>query len=145
MTAVGALYTWQASRLPLGDPIGSGEGGVPVIVGTLWVIFGLFITVRTPPLHESNEEVGTWPDIGSVGRLAISLLLCIGFIAVLNSLGIILTSIIFLTLMARLCGAPWSKSAILGVIMSICFWLLFVKLLQLSLPSGSIPAMIWRA
>jgi hypothetical protein len=142
MTIIGALYTWQASRLPMGDPVGSGEGGTPLIVGILWVVFGLFVTVRTPALHEHDEEVGTWPDSAAIKRLVIAVLLCIGFVVFLNVLGTLATSAIFMAFMARLCGASWARSATVSIIMAVCLWLLFVKLLQLSLPQGVILAML---
>lgn len=142
ITAIGAFYTWQALKLPAGDPLGSGEGGVPIIVGILWVIFGALVTVRTPKMSVYDEEVGTWPDAEGKKRLVLTLALCVGFVALMNTLGMTLTSFIFMIFMARICEASWKKAIIASLITSICVWLLFVHFLQLSLPAGIISSML---
>jgi hypothetical protein len=48
------------------------------------------------------------------------------------------TSGLFLILMAQLSGAPWGKSLLASIVLPIFFWLVFVKLLQVSLPAGSL-------
>lgn len=138
MTLLGVLYTWWALQLSAGDPPGSGEGGTPMVVGVLWVVVGTFVTLRAGPIHEHNDEVGTWPDRGGWLRLVIVGSLCLGFVAFMGLLGTIFTSFIFMTLMARLCDASWSRSLVASAAMSVFLWLLFVKFLQLSLPVGAI-------
>lgn len=109
-----------------------------MVVGVLWVVVGTFVTLRAGPTHEHNDEVGTWPDRGGWLRLVIVGSLCLGFVAFMGLLGTIFTSFIFMTLMARLCDASWSRSLMASAAMSVFLWLLFVKFLQLSLPVGAI-------
>lgn len=138
MTLLGVLYTWWAFQLNAGDPPGSGEGGTPMVVGVLWIAVGIFVTLRGLPPQERSDEVGTWPDRTGWFRLVIVSSLCLGFVGFMGILGTILTSFVFMTLMARLCDASWPKSLMASAAMSIFIWLLFVKFLQLSLPVGVI-------
>jgi len=138
MTLLGVFYTWWAFQLDAGDPPGSGEGGTPMVVGVLWVAVGILVTLRGAAPQEHSDEVGTWPDRRGWFRLVIVGSLCLGFVAFMGVLGTILTSFIFMTLMARLCDASWPKSLIASAAMSVFLWLLFVKFLQLSLPVGKI-------
>lgn len=138
ITLIGIAYSWLAFQLPLGDPLGSGEGTVPMLIGALWVFFGAMVTIQPPRLYEYSEEAGTWPDGTGVRRLLIVAVLCLGFVLFMHSLGMALTGLIFMVLMARLCAASWANSLIAGVVMTIGMWLLFEKFLQLSLPAGTV-------
>lgn len=138
ITLIGIAYSWLAFHLSLGDPLGSGEGTVPMLIGTLWVIFGAVVTINPPPLNEISEEAGTWPDKRGAQRLLIVAALCLGFVLFMNFLGMSLTALIFMVLMARLCGASWKSSLIAGVLMTFGLWALFEKFLQLTLPAGFI-------
>jgi hypothetical protein len=142
ITLIGIVYTCLSLRLPLGDPLGSGEGTVPILVGMLWVIFGAVVTIQAPPLYSESEEAGTWPDATGVRRLLIVAALCLGFVFLMNFLGMALTGLIFMVLMARLCGASWKASMLAGVIMTIGLWALFEKFLQLTLPAGTVFSML---
>ena len=137
LTLFGALYTWQATRLPIGDPIGSEEGGTPLVIGVLWVLFGLYVTLKAPEPGAHDDEVGTWPSRAMAGRLAAVAALCVAYIVMLPWLGTIATSFLFMTAMARMCGAPWLRSMAASLVLAVAFWLLFVDLLDLSLPTGA--------
>lgn len=138
LTAVGLAYTYYALQLPLGDPIGTGIGATPSVIGLLWVTFGFFVTLRTPDIQVRDDEVGTWPNVQMMKRLALAIVLCLGFVVMQPLLGMIVTSGLFLILMAQLSGAPWGKSLLASIVLPIFFWLVFVKLLQVSLPAGSL-------
>jgi putative tricarboxylic transport membrane protein len=138
LTAVGLAYTYHAFQLPLGDPIGTGTGATPRVIGVFWVTFGFFVTLRTPDIQVRDDEVGTWPNFAMIKRLTLALALCFGFVLMLPVLGMIVTSALFLILMAQVSGAPWGKSSLASIVLPIFFWLVFVKLLQVSLPTGSL-------
>ncbi|MGL5164345.1 MAG: tripartite tricarboxylate transporter TctB family protein [Afipia sp.] len=143
LTAVGLAYTYYALQLPLGDPIGTGVGATPSAIGLLWVIFGCFVTLRTPDIQVRDDEVGTWPSLAMTKRLALAVALCFGFVVTQPLLGMIVTSGLFLILMAQLSGAPWGKSLLASIVLPVFFWLVFVKLLQVSLPAGSLFAYLF--
>ncbi|MEH2510380.1 putative tricarboxylic transport membrane protein [Nitrobacteraceae bacterium AZCC 1564] len=138
LTGAGLIYFYNALQLPLGDPLGTGVGAVPTFVGILWIIFGLYVTCRDADIQIRDSEVGTWPDRQMAIRLGLALVLCFGFIIVMPLLGTVATSGLFLLLMGRLAGAPWGKSLVASVALPVFFWLVFVKLLKVSLPVGSL-------
>lgn len=137
LTTIGLAYTYHALQLPLGDPSGTGVGAMPSALGVLWVAFGLYVTVRGSDVQVRDDEVGTWPNFAMMKRLVAAVILCFGFVVMQPLLGMIVTSALFLILMAQLSGAPWGKSLLASIVLPIFFWLVFVKLLQVSLPAGS--------
>ncbi len=138
LTVVGAFYTWRASLLPLGNPIGSGAGGTPLIVGILWTACGAYATIWGRDVAVHNDEVGTWPSGNSGRRLLAIAGMSIGFVVLLPWLGAHVTSFMLMTLVARMCGASWLKSVVASVLFVFAMWVLFVRLLDLSLPSGAL-------
>lgn len=138
LTLIGFAYTYYAMQLSLGDPPGTGVGAFPSAVGVLWTAFGLYVTLRTPDIQIRDGEVGVWPDARMMKRLGLAVALCAGFIAMLSALGMLVTSGLFLILMGRLAGAPWGKAILASVVLPISFWVIFVKLLQVSLPLGAL-------
>jgi putative tricarboxylic transport membrane protein len=145
LTIIGAIYAYRAFYLSLGDPPGTGVGITPIAIGVLWVAFGLYVTLRAPDIQVRDGEVGSWPGREMTRRLLLAIGLCFGFIVVLPFLGMVVTSGLFLVLIGRLAGAPWGKSLLTGIVLPMVFWLIFVKLLQVSLPEGSLFEFVFRS
>jgi hypothetical protein len=141
LTAGGLFYLYFASKLPLGDPPGTGIGTVPLLIGICWVAFGTYSAVRIPT---TSSDSGPWPRGREGLRVLAALLLCVAFIVALSLLGIFLTTGIFLLLMARLAGAPWKSALILGVVTPAAFWVVFSYGLKVSLPYGSLVSAVLR-
>lgn len=101
--------------------------------------------MRTPEIQVSEGEVGAWPTPQMAKQLGLAIVLCIGFIVLLPFFGTSLTSGLFLLFIARVAGAPWRKSLFASIVLPIFFWLIFVKLLQVSLPEGSLVSLLSRS
>ena len=138
LTLIGAAYLWHAWQIPLGDPAGSGNGGTPRITGLLWVLFGLLATFRARPVDGTEGDGSRWPDMAMSVRIAQVVGLCLAFVVALPFLGMVGTSAIFMVLMAVLCGASWTRAALVAALMAAAIWLVFAKLLQVSFPTGSL-------
>jgi putative tricarboxylic transport membrane protein len=138
LTTIGLAYTYHALQLPRGDPPGTGVGAMPSAIGVLWVAFGLYVTVRGADIQVRDDEAGTWPNFAMMKRLVVAVILCFGFVVMQPLLGMIVTSALFFILMAQLSGAPLGKSLLASFVLPISVWLVFVKLLQVSLPVGSL-------
>jgi putative tricarboxylic transport membrane protein len=145
LTLIGLAYLYHALQLPLGEPRGTGVGATPIAIGVLWVAFGIYATLRTPESQVRDGEVGTWPTPQMAKQLGLAIVLCIGFIALLPLFGMSLTSGLFLLFIARVAGARWRKSLFASIVLAIFFWLIFVRLLQVSLPEGSIISLLSRS
>jgi putative tricarboxylic transport membrane protein len=144
LTTTGAIYAYRAFHLSLGDPPGTGVGIIPIAIGVRWVAFGLYVTLRAPDIQVRDGEVGSWPCSEMTRRLLLAIGLCLGFIVVLPFLGMVVSSGFFLVLIGRLAGAPWGKSLLASIVLPVVFWLIFVKLLQVSLPEGSLFEFVFR-
>ncbi|MBH5384722.1 tripartite tricarboxylate transporter TctB family protein [Bradyrhizobium sp. CNPSo 4019] len=139
LTALGLFYLHQASMMPLGDPPGTGIGAVPLMVGTCWVAFGLYVTIRN---QSGLVDSGPWPKGRAALRALYALLLCVVYIVGLPFLGIFITTGVFLVLMARLAGAPSTSALVVAVMTPIAFWVIFSLGLKVSLPYGSLLAAV---
>lgn len=135
LTALGLFYLYQASTMPLGDPPGTGIGAIPLLVGTCWVTFGIYATIRNRSGLAHSEP---WPKGRAAVRAVYALLLCALYIVGLPFLGIFITTGAFLLLMARLAGASWTSALGVAVITPAVFWVIFSLGLKVSLPYGSV-------
>lgn len=139
LTALGLFYLYQASKMPLGDPPGTGIGAVPIVVGICWVAFGLYATIRN---RGGLVDSGPWPKGRAAFRALYALLLCVVYIVGLPVFGIFITTGVFLVLMARLAGAPSTSALGVAVMTPIAFWVIFSLGLKVSLPYGSLLAAV---
>jgi|AraplaDrversion2_2_1032049.scaffolds.fasta_scaffold00618_34 hypothetical protein len=142
LTAAGLFYLYHASRLPLGDPPGTGVGAIPLLIGICWVAFGAYSAVRIP---KASPESGSWRHGREALRVPAALALCMIFIVALSFFGIFLTTGVFLLLMARLAGSPWKSAVILSIATPAAFWLVFSWGLKVSLPYGSLVSAVLRS
>jgi Tripartite tricarboxylate transporter TctB family len=141
LTVAGLFYLYQAIELPMGDPPGTGVGAVPVLVAVCWVVFGAFVTVRN---RGASADLGPWPRGSAALRVGGAFFLCVMFIVGLPFFGIFLTTGVFLLLMGRLAGAPWTSAVILSAATPVAFWIVFSLGLKVSLPFGSLLTVIFR-
>jgi len=143
LTLLGLGYTLTAFQLPIGRPFGSGSGGTPVLIGLAWCIFGAYLTIRPPDISTVDEETGSWPAGAGLKRIVLVLALCAAFIVMMNIVGTIGTSMIFLFVMGLTFGGTFRQAFISAILLSAAFWVVFIFLLQVRLPAGIIlPAII---
>ena len=88
------------------------------------------------------------PDIGrfdtdrpSWVRLAIVVALLVGYAALFEPLGFVVSTTLFTLVTARLLGASWFGAAAFAVGMGVGGYLLCAGLLDLNLPAGPLPAL----
>jgi putative tricarboxylic transport membrane protein len=59
-----------------------------------------------------------------------------GYALIFVWLGFVIANTVMVTIVGRLFGGSWTKCVITGVVMSVSFFLLFDKLLDVVLPAG---------
>ncbi|WP_136256003.1 tripartite tricarboxylate transporter TctB family protein [Onishia niordana] len=79
---------------------------------------------------------GSWPHKALGLRLLLVLALLLVYAVLFRQLGFIVSSLLVVTVLARLFDATWGKALITGVVMSIVGYFLFTAALGISLPSG---------
>jgi hypothetical protein len=138
LTLFGIFYTWEAFQLPMGKPVGSGSGSTPALIGVAWSVIGAYVTVRVPEITLGEDGEGLWPNAEGTRRIVMVLLLCTGFILAMNYFGIIATSVVFHFIMAVAFGGGLLQALLTSTLLSAALWLVFVHLLQVRLPTGTL-------
>jgi putative tricarboxylic transport membrane protein len=131
----GILYTVLSFniRKPPGmtlDVLGSKT--FPIVAGIIMLVSSLIIFLQRD--HDDDEE-----EFGKneIVTLLPYVLMVIIYIALLPITGTLITTILFMYfVMNRMSKGVWWKSLVISVSITICFWLLFVVLLKVQLPTG---------
>lgn len=134
---IGAYALWVAQHMPPDVVMKIGPGFFPSILAGILILFSL-ILILNALLGRSRGEVAPLKlsDPG-VRRGLITLAAAFVFCVVLKPLGFIPTSLLFLGVMAFVMGKRTPLALIAPpVIVTLSIWVVFEKLLQLSLPPG---------
>jgi putative tricarboxylic transport membrane protein len=125
--ALSIAYGWTAGNYEasFGDPLG--PAAFPQMLAVPAALFSLYLIVRPDP---DPEWILGRPAMRQFATLAV----LIGYALLLEDLGYVLATALGVTLMGRLLGSDWIKSALCGVVMSISLFLVFDYLLGLPLP-----------
>ena len=138
LTAIGIFYTWEAFQLSMGNPIGSGSGATPVLIGLAWSAIGIYVTLRPQEIGVEGDDEGVWPSPSGVRRIVMVLAFCAGFVVAMNYVGVIPTSLVFLFVMALSFGGSLLQALLTSTLLSAALWFVFIYLLQVRLPTGSL-------
>ncbi len=134
---IGAFAIWEGTKMPTDVVMKIGPSFFPNILGGLLIVFSAILVVNALRGRSKGKvEPYRLSDKG-VQRGLITLVAGIIFCAVLDPLGFIPTSIIFLTFMMLVMG---KRSPLLIVLtpplVTLAVWLVFEKVLSLSMPAG---------
>jgi hypothetical protein len=123
--------------------IGEGAGGqlhprtFPMMLGGLLVIGGAVLAIQAAVARSGADKAIAWPDRSGWKRLSIAIVGVAIYVAISQTLGFIISSLVFVPWFIRYYGryshrVAWSCA--LGVAAFI--YLVFIRLLQLTLPIG---------
>ncbi|MGE5654722.1 MAG: tripartite tricarboxylate transporter TctB family protein [Bacillota bacterium] len=130
------IYTVESFSLPRGDIIKPGPGFLPLVLGVFLMALTAIYAWQTYRRSEDGE-VKLEPIIS---KIAVLILLSIAlFVFFLDTLGYILSATIMLIALFRITHFKnWAWSIGTAMIASLATWLVFVRLLQVQMPSGII-------
>lgn len=123
--------------------IGEGAGGqlhprtFPMMIGALLFIGGAVLAIRAAADKRGGNKAAAWPDRNGWKLLSIAMTGLVAYVAVSQALGFIISSLIFVPWFIRYFGrySPLvAGSCALGIAAFI--YLVFIRLLQLTLPIG---------
>lgn len=125
--ALSIWYGWTAGNYEasFGDPLGPAV--FPQILAIPAALLSLYLVLRPDP---DPEWVLGRPALRQVATL----LVLLGYAFLLEDLGFVLATALGATLLGRLLGAGWGRSAMSGVVMSVALFVIFDNLLGLPLP-----------
>jgi putative tricarboxylic transport membrane protein len=141
--SLGLFALWTAWHMPADVVMKIGPGFFPGILSGLLVLFSCVLLVRTlrGPEQPASEAPATTGE-GQVRGL-LTLVATVAFVAVLEPLGFIPSAIVFLTLMMLVMGQRKPLPVLLApTLVTVGVWLVFEKLLHLSMPPGILEGLL---
>lgn len=125
-----AFLTWHGYDLeaPFAyEPVG--PKAFPLLIALIIALCGVRLIVKGGNPAEPNPP-------GANARIAIMVGLVAGYAFLFQWLGFVIATAAMTILVGRLFGGSWVKSAIGGVVMSVGFFFLFDRALDVVLPTG---------
>lgn len=132
LVAVGAAVGVEATTFDvrfLTDPVG--PKALPLLVAVMLVVAGVHQTLR--PDHAAG-----WPPRRVLGMLGAATAAFLAYPLALDFLGFWLSTTLVVAALSHLYGAPPRRGVPAAGLLAGALWLLFVELLALPLPIGSL-------
>lgn len=136
LAGLASFVLFESRNLTFGSLRVPQTGFFPRVLGILLVLLALGELVRVLRLSEpapASEKIASegWIRIGA------ALVTMVGFALVLERLGFLLTTFLFMVLLLRAIAAPrWSKVFLVAALTSLISYGLFAWLLGVPLPAG---------
>jgi len=116
------------------DPVGPKV--LPMLAAAVFVGSGLYLAVRPGPR-------GAWPARSTLIRMAAAVASFGVYAALLAPLGFVVATTATVSALSILFGGPWKKAVTAALTLSVVLWYLFVWVLGLLLPLGSVWEALW--
>jgi len=139
---LGAGFCAGSFNLRIGTLQNPGAGFIPFLVGTLLIGFGLIMSLSTrwgPRARSERKETGNsrTRSFKDFFIPSVTLLILLGYVLLLESLGFLLSSVIFLFLLFKISDPrKWLLPIALSVTTVIISYLLFSVWLKGQFPRG---------
>ena len=128
ITLAYAFFAFMVIRAPFQyDPLGPETW--PQILAVVAGLCSLYIVIRP-------DRRGFHLSHGTLGRVAVVVVLLVLYAFLYEPLGFILATALFCGVLARMLGASAVRAAVFGICFGAVGYLLCVKLLALNLPDG---------
>jgi len=138
--AVALAFTGGGLRLGVGSLHRPGPGFIPAMIGVLLFLLSAALLLIT--LLQGKSDRGQWvlwKERGSWGKILSSFLSLLFYLILLNPLGYLITTFLFLTFLIRfVSGKGWGLALGIAVLTSAASYLLFAVALEVRLPQGII-------
>jgi putative tricarboxylic transport membrane protein len=108
----------------------------PYVVGILLLLCGIGLAVRSSRLRGEDRAI-PWPDGKGIQTIVVTLLGLAAYIAVMGRLGMPLATFLYIALYTwYLKPSRWWLALLIGLIVAVLTYTVFIRLLGLSLPAG---------
>jgi putative tricarboxylic transport membrane protein len=129
--AVALFAVVQGHALKLGTLGRPGPGFFPFWGGVVLTVLSLLLLVGA---LRKRDRSG-WPAIGSP-KLLVVMAALLGYVVLLEPLGFVIVTFLFLLLLVRLGGRRWASSGVAALLGTLGAYALFQLWLKTQLPSG---------
>ncbi len=132
-----AVFAWVAARsLPFGTLHQPGAGFLPKSLAVLVAVLAATLLVRGA-LVPAPSVRGLWPERLGLLRVALMLGALLGYVALLEKVGYILTTVVLFVILLRWVGRQtWPVTVTVAILAAGGSYLLFARWLLVSLPAG---------
>lgn len=131
-----ACAWWAARSLPFGTLHHPGPGFFPKSLAVLTGALAAVLTIHGAAV-EAPSVRSLWPERAGLTRVLVMLGVLLGYLAVLESLGYLLTTAgLFLVLLRWVGRQSWPVTGAVTVLAAAGSYLLFARWLMVSLPAG---------
>lgn len=131
-------YTVEATSIPLGTQVAPGPGMFPLGVGVVAAVISVVVVLEAllTPVVTGAVELPT----GSPARMVLGFAAVTGlFVLVMPFLGQYVAAVLYSTAMIKLLGTHgWARTIGYGLAMGVIVSVLFVELLEVRMPAGSL-------
>jgi putative tricarboxylic transport membrane protein len=138
--AVALAFTWGGLRLGVGSLHRPGPGFIPSMIGVLLLLLSAALLLITLSQGKNEQaKVALWKEKGSWEKILSSFIALLFYLILLNPLGYLVTTFLFLTYLIRfVSGKGWRLALGIAILTSGASYLLFAIGLEVRLPQGII-------
>ena len=132
LVVIGAAVGFEASTFEvsfMADPIG--PKALPNVVAAMLLMAGFILMLRP----KTNV---VWPNLRVRAKLVGAVMALLFYPLALHVLGFVISTMLVVTGLSHLYGAPLRRGLAAAAILSVVLWLFFVQMLALPLPIGSV-------
>jgi putative tricarboxylic transport membrane protein len=139
--AAAACYLYLAGQLPVPRyTVASTPGFLPIVLGTLMLCLCAALLGKVLLTRDATADVPVEFSRAGLARIAGVLLALVGYVLLLEPLGFLLSSFLFLVAVTPLFGrVPWWMWIGVPAAVAVAAHIGFVVILRLRLPSGLLP------
>ncbi|HSB77368.1 MAG TPA: tripartite tricarboxylate transporter TctB family protein [Candidatus Methylomirabilis sp.] len=110
----------------------------PYVVGLLLCLCGVGLAIKSWSVRSEGPRIG-WPDGEGIRTIVVTLVSLACYIALINPLGLPLATFLYLTISTwYLKRSSWLTALAIGLITGVFSYYVFIRLLGLSFPAGSL-------
>jgi len=135
---LGVAVCVESWSLKIGTFNNPGPGFLPFWAGLLLAFFSLISLIKTAAAEKVRGETSVWAGV-NVSKLALIILALLLYVALLNTLGFYLCTLLLLIFLFRAAEPyPWRTVLLASVLSLAAVYVVFVLLMDVRLPSGTL-------
>ncbi|MHB1011749.1 MAG: tripartite tricarboxylate transporter TctB family protein [Desulfobacteria bacterium] len=132
----GLFILYASSTIRVGVERALSPRAIPSAVGFLIMGCGIGLAVKSWRFRGEDPKIN-WPDREGVRIILFSLIFLAFYIALMNPLGLPLSTFLYVTCSIwYLKPSKWATAIVIGLILGIASYYVFIRLLKLSFPEG---------
>jgi hypothetical protein len=136
LALLGLFLLYASSMIRVGVERALSPRAFPSAIGFLILVCGIGLAVKAWRFR-GEDPVIHWPDRGGLRIIVVSLILLASYIALMNPLGLPLSTFLYVTCSIwYLKPEKWITAIVTGLVVGIVSYVVFIELLQLSFPMG---------